>query len=190
MTAYRNDGDWGAGTGAGLDGRLTSLQVDFNFWGHEQRIQAMEDNPPSPIEISNIYAVGTQMHIVKEDATEYIVTLPQANFRPSVVATISAATHTPVLGDANGYKRCTNAGGCVVTLPLNDDVAFPIDTELGYRASSDGPVTFEVSTDGPTINPVPGFLNQSAQEGALVTLKKVGTDEWDIGGWLAPDVTA
>lgn len=183
---YRTTGAWGVGQGYNLD----AVQIDGNFYELAQRIDAIIADIPAPIEISNVYAVGTQMHVVKEDATEYIVTLPQANFRPSVVAIISASTHSPALGDANSYKRCTNAGGCVVSIPLNDDVAYPVDTELGYRASSDGPVTFEVSTDGPTINPVPGFLNQSAQQGALVTLKKVGTDEWDIGGWLAPDVTA
>ncbi|MDG4903223.1 hypothetical protein P9279_22185 [Mesorhizobium sp. WSM4962] len=170
---------------------LTPDEVDDNFEGLDERLTEVENNPPAAVGISNITVVGTQMTIYLADATVLgPYTLPQANFRPSVVAEISAATHTPALGDANSYKRCTNAGGCVVTVPLNADVPFPIDTELGYLQADDGPVTFEVSTDGPTLNPVPSFLAQTAQQGALVTLKKVGEDEWDIGGWLAADVTA
>ncbi|TPN44859.1 hypothetical protein [Mesorhizobium sp. B1-1-7] len=170
---------------------LIPAEVDGNFTDLDGRVTELEENPPEAVGISNIVVSGTQMTIYLADATVLgPYTLPQANFRPSVVAAISASTHTPALGDANSYKRCTNAGGCVVTLPLNADVPYPVDTELGYRQSADGPVSFTTSTDGPTINPVPGYLNQSAQEGALVTLKQVAIDVWDIGGWLAPDVTA
>ncbi|TIM09126.1 hypothetical protein [Mesorhizobium sp.] len=183
---YRTTGAWGVGQGY----NLTALQVDGNFYDLDQRIQAIEDNPPEPVNISNITVVGTQMTIYLEDATVFgPFTLPQANFRPSVVATVATNTHAPVLADANSYKRCTNAAGCAVTLPSNAEVAYPVDTELGYVQADDGPVTIDVPTDV-TLNPVPGFLAQTAQKGALITLKKVGTDAWDFGGWLAPDVTA
>lgn len=170
---------------------LDADDCDNNNLRHEGRIDEILANPPSPIEISNITQSGTQLTFWLENGDHFgPFTLPQANFRPSVVATISASTHAPALGDANCYKRCTNAGGCVVTVPLNADVPYPVDSELGYLQADDGPVTFEVSTDGPTINIPPGYLAKTAQKGALVTLKKVGEDEWDVGGWLAADVTA
>jgi hypothetical protein len=184
---YRTGGAWGAGQGY----NLTALQVDGNFYDLDQRIQAIEDNPPVPTNISNMTVVGTQWTIYLEDATVFgPFTLPQANFRPSVVDEITTISYAPVLADANRYKRCTNGSGCAVTVPLNADVAFPIDTEITFRQATDGTVSFESATDGPTLNGITGFLNETATRGATVTLKKVATDEWDIIGLLAEDVTA
>ncbi|TIN76786.1 hypothetical protein [Mesorhizobium sp.] len=183
---YRTAGAWGAGQGY----NLTALQVDGNFYDLDQRIQAIEDNPPEPVNISNITVTGTQMTIYLEDATVFgPFTLPQAHFRPSVTATVSTTTYDPVLGDANGYKRCTNAAGCAVTVPSNAEVALPVDTEITFRQAGAGAVTFDAPTDV-TLNGLLGYLNQTAFEGATVTLKKVATDEWDLIGLLAEDVTA
>ncbi|RWO90942.1 hypothetical protein [Mesorhizobium sp.] len=170
---------------------LTATEVDDNFHDLDDRMTELEDNPPEPVNISNITVVGTQMTIYLEDATVFgPFTLPQANFRPSVVATVATNTHAPVLADANGYKRCTHVDGCTVTVPLNAAVAFPVDTELTYRQAADEPVIFDTLTDGPTLNGIAGFLDMSGGRGATVTLKKVATDEWDIIGLLAEDVTA
>ncbi|TIM16290.1 MAG: hypothetical protein E5Y67_03600 [Mesorhizobium sp.] len=184
---YRTDGAWGVGQGY----NLTALQVDGNFYDLDQRIQAIEDNPPEPVNISHMTVVGTQWTIYLEDATAFgPFTLPQANFRPSVVATVATNTHAPVLADANSYKRCTHVDGCTVTVPLNAAVAFPVDTELTYRQAADEPIIFDTLTDGPTLNGIAGFLDMSGGRGATVTLKKVATDEWDLIGLLAEDVTA
>lgn len=170
---------------------LTATEVDGNFEDLDGRLIDLEENPPEAVGISNITVVGTQMTIYLADATELgPYTLPQANFRPSVVQTLAASTHAPTLGDANGYIRCTNGGGCAVTVPLNADVAYPIDTELTYHQAAAGAVSFDTATDGPTLNGITGFLNETATQGATVTLKKVGTDEWDLVGLLAEDVTA
>jgi hypothetical protein len=190
MTTFRTDGAWGAGQGY----NLTAVQVDMNFWGHEQRLQALEDNPPVPTNISNMTVVGTQWTIYLEDATVFgPFTLPQANFRPSVTSTIEEntdGTYVPVLGDANGYKRYAGDADMTVTMPLNADVAYPVDTEITFRQAGDGAIIFHTATDGPTLNGIAGFLDQSGGQGATVTLKKVAADEWDLIGLLAEDVTA
>jgi hypothetical protein len=186
---YRTAGAWGAGKGS----NLTPAEVDGNFWDHEGRIAELEDSAPEPNNISNILVTGTQMTIVLEDATEFgPFTLPQANFRPSVVDTIVAATdgtYAPVLGDANGYLRYSGSDPVTIPVPPNASVASATDTEISFYQAGTGTITIEDSTDV-TINVPPGFLAQTAQQGALITLKKVATDEWDLVGWLAEDVTA
>lgn len=77
-TIYRTTGAWGAGKGA----NLTPAEVDNNFWGIVQRVLAIETNPPSPAEISNIEVVGTQMMIYLSNGDSYgPYTLPYATFR-------------------------------------------------------------------------------------------------------------
>lgn len=186
--AFRTTGAWGAGQGY----NLTAAQVDGNFYELAERIAAVIADIPAPLNISNITVIGTQMRIYLEDATVFgPFTLPQATFRPSIVATVSATTHAPVLSDSNGYKRCTNAAGCAVTLPDNADVAFAIDTEITYRQCAAGAVSFDQPTDSAvTINGLEGFLQQTGVIGAVVTVKKVGTDTWDLIGLVVEDVTA
>ena len=60
---YRNAGAWGAGKGA----RLTSMEVDGNFHGHELRITELEENPPSAVSISAISVSGNQITILLTD---------------------------------------------------------------------------------------------------------------------------
>ncbi|RWN35781.1 hypothetical protein [Mesorhizobium sp.] len=184
---FRTDGAWGVGQGY----NLTALQVDGNFYDLDQRIQAIEDNPPEPVNISNITVVGTQMTIYLEDATVFgPFTLPQANFRPSVTSTIEEntdGTYDPVLGDANGYKRYAGAADLTVLLPGDADVAFVVDSEITFRQAGAGSIAFDGSTDV-TINGMTGFLNQTAGQGSTVTAKKVAADTWDLIGRLAQDV--
>lgn len=185
---YRTAGAWGAGKAS----NLTPVEVDENFYDHEQRIADMEANPPEPNNISNIEVVGTQMTIHIEGGTSFgPFTLPQANFRPAIVDTIEPATdgtYTPVLDDANGYLRCAEA--CIVVLPSDAEVAFPVDTEITWRQTGAGAISFDGSTDV-VVNGMSGFLNQTAGQGSVVTAKKVAADAWDLIGRLALDeVTA
>lgn len=183
---YRTTGAWGAGKGA----NLTPAEVDGNFHDLATRVGSLETDAPQPVNIADITVVGTQMTIVLEDATSFgPFTLPQANFRPAIVATVPDATYQPVLSDGNTYKRCTNAAGCVVTIPANATVAFAVDTEISFRQAAAGAVSFDTPTDV-TLNGIAGYLNETAGQGAVVTIKKVGTDEWDIIGFVAQDVTA
>ncbi|KQU77695.1 hypothetical protein ASD12_18010 [Mesorhizobium sp. Root102] len=169
---------------------LNATEVDNNFHDVDDRLTDLEENPPEATGISNITVSGTQMTIYLEDATVLgPYTLPQANFRPSVVATITTTTYDPVLGDANGYKRCTNDAGCVVNLPSDAELAFPIDGEITWWHDGVDPVSFDWSTD--TVVRFPsGYLPQTAFRYVAVTSKKVAADTWHLIGLLAEDVTA
>lgn len=74
---YRTTGAWGAGKGSNLE----AAEVDGNFYALAQRLLALETNPPSPNEISNIQVVGSQVKFFLEDGTTYgPYTLPTAVF--------------------------------------------------------------------------------------------------------------
>ena len=98
------------------------------------------------------------------------------------VVTEATASRTLALIDAQKYIRCTWSSGCVVTVPLNATVAFPIGTEVDlFHGGSSGSVTIDPAI-GVTINAT--ALNIGTPKQAA-TLKKVGTDEWDLVGALA-----
>jgi hypothetical protein len=50
----------------------------------------------------------------------------------------TGTTDTLVVGDANGFVRCTNAAGCVVTVPAS---VFAADDVVTVIADTDGPVS-------------------------------------------------
>jgi len=73
---------WGVGSGAGAGGKLTSLQVDDNFWALRVRIKDLEDNPPEAVSIETISVIGSQMQINMTDgSTQGPFDLPIAVFR-------------------------------------------------------------------------------------------------------------
>jgi len=96
------------------------------------------------------------------------------------VDTESGASRTLTLADAQKYIRCTNAGTTTVTVPLNATAAIPIASEIDFFRA-DGAVLF-VGESGVTINATGATIAAQFQ---AATLKKVGTDEWDLVGALA-----
>jgi hypothetical protein len=73
---------WGAGDGAGPGGRLTSLQVDDNFWEVLTRVENMENNPPQAVSITNITVQGSQAILNMSDGSHIgPFDLPLATFR-------------------------------------------------------------------------------------------------------------
>jgi hypothetical protein len=122
-----------------------------------------------------------------EDATNSSGDLYQLifpSYAPAAVKTVSTATYTPGLADANKYHRCTVA--CVITIPSG---LFPLNTELHFRQASTGPLTIINDDSGGIINTVEGFDSATDRLGAVVTVKQVATDVWDIFGQMA-EVTA
>lgn len=183
---YRTAGAWGAGKGS----NLTPAEVDGNFYQLAQDILAAIAGMETPNGIADITVSGSQMTITLDDATVLgPFTIPRIPFRPAIVSTVAGSTYTPVIGDANGYKRCTDSLGCVVTFPADASVDFPIDTEITFVQAAGGAVSFDAPTDV-TLEPIPGFLHETAQQGAKVTWKKIAADHWEPTGWLAVDVTA
>lgn len=53
MHFKNTDARWGAG-----EGRLSSLSVDENFYEADQRMDALEANPPDPISVETVTSDG------------------------------------------------------------------------------------------------------------------------------------
>jgi len=178
---YKNNGAWGTGKGS----PLTSLEADGNTWDHEERIEELETNPTLPTSIANITVVGSQMSVVLTDATVLgPYTIPRVPFQPSRVESLTGTSYDLVIGDVNTYKRCTNNSDVTVTVPAHADVAFDVDTEITFRQCGSGTVTIMAGETFILINGVDGFENSTAAQGAVMTLKNVDEDVWDLFGLL------
>ncbi len=98
---------------------------------------------------------------------------------------VSTTTFDPVLLDAQSYNRCTNVSGCVVTIPEDGTVDFPLDTELAFRQCDvSGAVSFVGESTAVGINYPDDSNPNTAVRGAVVQLKKIGANDWDLYGRL------
>lgn len=122
--------------------------------------------------------------LVKASADEYDTEWSAVGV--SVVEEVTANTFNPTLSDANAYFRCTHASGCVVQMPENASVAFPIGTELVFRQSSSGPVILlgENSDSIITLNAKIGYEPITGVEGGVMYTKKIAANAWDVWGDL------
>lgn len=89
--------------------------------------------------------------------------------------------YTLVIGDAGKLVRVAKASAVTLTVPPNSSVAFDINTVIHVKQDGAGQLTIAEGS-GVTIN-TPETLKLRAQD-SLVTLVKVGTDEWDLAGDL------
>lgn len=106
---------------------------------------------------------------------------PAAKQDKSVLIT-TATSRTLALADAWNYLRPATTSAVTLTVPTNASVAFPVGTEITVRAA--GNITLAAAS-GVTLNaPSGGTLNMTAR--MTVTLKKVGTNEWDVVGQTVP----
>jgi hypothetical protein len=99
------------------------------------------------------------------------------------VGTVASATHGPVLGDEQRYHRCTDAGGCVVTVPANSAQPFGIGARLVYEQAAAGAVSV-VAGGGVTVNRDAARLAETAFRFGVLEIIKVGADEWTLRGDL------
>ncbi len=99
---------------------------------------------------------------------------------------IATTTFEAGLNSANKYYRCTNASGCTITIPSDDEVAWPTDFEFTVRQSNNLSVLIvggSTSDLDVIVNePRPGYDTETPYEGATVTIKRVGDNEWDYIG--------
>ena len=106
----------------------------------------------------------------------------RANLTASSVVTVSAS-RALVIGDAGQYLRTTAA--VTVTVPTDASVAFPIGTEITIRAAQASGNTTTAAASGVTlVAPADGTLVLGPR--MTVTLKKAGTDTWDVIGQTVP----
>jgi hypothetical protein len=107
-TRLPHAGTWGAGKGSNL-----RPEIDGNTYELAQRIAGIIADIPTPLNISNITVIGTQMRIYLEDGTVFgPFTLPQANFRPSIVGALDVPTdgvYAVTNADSNRYWRYDGA---------------------------------------------------------------------------------
>lgn len=102
---------------------------------------------------------------------------------PSIQRT--GTTFAPSLQDANTYNRCTNSGGCVVT--IQEGIPFPLDTEMHFRVSDSCPsVALTGDTSAVIIEAPFGFSSVADLKGAVVSIKKVAEPStWDMFGLMS-----
>jgi hypothetical protein len=93
----------------------------------------------------------------------------------------TGTSYTLVLADALKYIRMNNASASTLTVPPNASVAIPVGSTCHVRQVGAGQVTL-VAGSGVTLN-TPETLKLRAT-GAIVSLTKVATNEWDVYGDL------
>ena len=81
------------------------------------------------------------------------------------------------------YRTNATGGSVTITIPLNATIAIPLNSEISFRQSASSVLTFAAAA-GVTLNVPAGFSAATNYVGAVVTLKKVATDSWDIFGAL------
>ncbi|MDX8513518.1 hypothetical protein [Mesorhizobium captivum] len=168
---------------------LLAPEVDGNFTDLDGRVTALEDAPTEGVPPSNMTVAGTQWTIYYPDGLTFgPFTLPQGNFRPSIVGTLDVPTdgiYAVSNTDFNRYWRYSGSGDATIELP----VTATADLEVTFRQAGSGVLIFPDST-GVVVNGIDGFLNRTAGQGSVVTCKFVEDGVWDLIGRLAEDVTA
>lgn len=86
--------------------------------------------------------------------------------------------------DINKFIKCTNTGAINVTVPLNENIQLPINTEVVICQFVDqAEITVLPENDDVTVNSLDGALTTDGQYSAF-TLRKIDTDEWIAIGAL------
>lgn len=105
-----------------------------------------------------------------------------AGAAPTAVTTnAQAAAYTLVLADAGRMIEMSSGTAVTLTVPLNDNVAFPTGTKIDVLRTGAGEIT--IGGAGITFNSEGGKLRINAQWQA-VTLIKRGTNTWAVIGAL------
>lgn len=119
-------------------------------------------------------------YVGNSDGNYYIQIGPDP-FYTAQVLDVPATTLTLALSHQNKYIRSTHASGLAVTLNAG---IFPPNAEIHFRQSNAGAITITEGS-GVNISAMPGYDLATEIEGAVITLKHVGADQWDIFGRLA-----
>lgn len=117
---------------------------------------------------------------VGNSAGNYYIQIGPDPFYTSQTLDVSTSTLALALSHQNKYIRATHASGLAVTL---DAGIFPVNAEIHFRQTTSGPITINEGT-GVIINAMAGYDLGSNSVGAVLTLKQVAADEWDIFGKL------
>lgn len=113
----------------------------------------------------------------------YVLIYPDILTAP--VLTISASTLTPTRSNVAKYHRCTHASGCIVTVPSG---VFAVNDEMHFRQTQ-AAISFFADDTGVSLTGVDGYENKTGRVGAVVTLKCVAADTFDLFGFLSETYT-
>ncbi len=133
--------------------------------------------------------------LTKSSSADYDYDWQNAGSLTSAAVTDNPLTTLQITDEnfANKYLRCTNDAGCTITIMADDiGLTFPTSTEIHFRQCGAGAVTLqgESNSEGDVIlNTISGYLTQTAVLGAVITAKKVSTNEWDVWGLLETEAT-
>lgn len=106
----------------------------------------------------------------------------------AVVTAFAGTSKTLALTDINTIIDCTSSSAVTITIPPQSSVTWTADAEIHVRMSGTGVVSIAVGA-GVTIPPLAEPIALSGQ-GAMVTLKRRGSDLWAVVGSVVggPDV--
>lgn len=111
------------------------------------------------------------------------ITGPSGSFSDAQTISAKTASHTLVIGDAGKLLTFDDSSGTLtITVPTNDDVAFPVGTHIDIARIGDAAVEV-AGDDGVTVNATPSLsLRAKYSAGTLI---KTGTNAWLLIGDLA-----
>ena len=98
-----------------------------------------------------------------------------------ITVTTKTASHILELSDGNCYLRMDVASANDLTIPPNDDVAFPIGTMITVRQAGAGTTTFVAGSGVTILSPETLILRKQGSSGSLI---KVDTNVWELTGDL------
>jgi hypothetical protein len=168
---------------------LTAAEVDGNFTDLDGRVTALEDAPIEGVPPSNMTVAGTQWMIYYADGSTFgPFTLPQGNFRPSIVGTLDVSTDgvyaVTSAADFNRFWNYDGSSDVTIDLPATATT----DMEVTFCQEGAGILIFPDSTEV-TVKGLSGFLNQTGGAGSVVTCKFIADGIWRLIGRVAEDVT-
>lgn len=92
-------------------------------------------------------------------------------------------TYTLTISNVSSYVRCVNSSGCVITIQNDSALNFPLSTEMSFRQCTDASVVLTPDT-GVIFNGISGLQSKTARNGAVITVKKIAVNNWDVFGLL------
>lgn len=106
-----------------------------------------------------------------------------ANIVYHITTNAQTVSYTLVLADDGKIIECSSSSALTLTVPANNDVAFPVGTQIMLIQTGSGQLTV-AGAGGVTINATPGLKLRTQWSAA--TLLKRATNTWLLTG----DVTA
>jgi hypothetical protein len=124
----------------------------------------------------DVIDLGTDISDLNDDLIE-VKTTVEINAQ-------TGTTYTLVLADAGKLITSSNASPVTITVPPNDDVAFPVGTRIDVLSIGAGLTTLAQGS-GVTISSKDS-LKKLSKQGSAGSLIKVATNTW----WLVGDLSA